>query len=308
MTTEEFLILYQSGNIELNPFYGGTYNEIFITKNQYLVGNANSHWIFKKPRKDLNIPDGLKSASFACEIWQKINPEHLAFVCESENLWISPYFGYKRPNEEQVYKAILNIYQRTGIIIADGFNADNFVLLNNQAICIDIKYAILSNCPQSDMIFNQMIATQDFDRLIVQQSYRFFQTKRLIKTLFYLEQQLRHQPFDRAMVTSWMIDKLHLFRLSSKHIYILILEILLHFQQNLIDEKLIYPELLLLFMFHWDAQMNKKQIEGVLKEIEGYFKNFPVPENSQQIRLSIGFFEHLEKRKPYSGKFADLSF
>ena len=130
-------------------------------------------------------------------------------------------------------------------------------------------------------------------------------TKNLIKTLFYVEQELRHVRFNRACLTPWTINRLHLVRESGYHIYVMTLEILIHLQDLRVNEKLLTPESLLLLMFNWYCMMTKQQIESELVEINRYILEVETPAKRE---LLPGFFEHLNKRTPYAGKASNLSF
>lgn len=304
MTPEEFFTHYQASAIPLIEKEGGTYSKISFTKKKYSINGFNCKWVIKQPRDISDIPQGIHSPIFACEKWNKMNPAIPAYFSEALNLWISPYLGKIHPNAFRVKTTILNVYHRTGIILAEGFMLQNFLLYHGQIYCVDMDFAIDPISPSSDWVFNQLICTRGFDEYFSAEGLGDISTKNLIKTLFYVEQELRHVHFNRALLTLWTIDKLHHFRESGYHIYAMTLEILIHLQKCRVNEVLLTPESIMFLMLNWYCKMTKQEIERELVEINVIMTHH----HHEKPKQLSGFFEHLNKRIPYIDNTSGLSF
>lgn len=305
MTPEEFFKQYQAGSIAVIELEGGTNSKMYITKSQYIIGGMIFFWVLRQPRECQQLPPGANVPVLACQKWNKINPELPAYHSDVANIWISPYLGRNHPTKLRVKTTILDIYQKTGIILANGFICKNFLNKCHHIYYVDMDYAIDPTSPMSDLLFNQLIATRGFDEYFAIPEEDEVEIKDIIKTLFYIEQELRHLVFERAKITPRIIKMLHPFREGNYHIYLLTLDILFHFQELAVNPDLITPEIISLFMLHWDASLTKLQIEHTLDEIRQHIRNVPNPLEPPSLP---GFFEHLRHRMPYTGKTSELSF
>ncbi|NBX84452.1 MAG: hypothetical protein EBQ95_02450 [Gammaproteobacteria bacterium] len=190
----------------------GSYNQATLVAEPVDIDNFEAYWVVKKPILTNRLgSSNLNQPIRAIRKWNAINPQYPAYIFENK-LWAAPFLGSKRPNDEQIGLAIIEIYQRTGNIIADGCNKDNFVLVDDKAICVDMDLAIHRKSIDSIEYFNEVIKHETFDTF-----YTEFQDVRhpreVVQTLFYIEKYLSDQQFDRHLVTPWMVKHINAFRL-----------------------------------------------------------------------------------------------
>jgi hypothetical protein len=190
----------------------GSYNQATLVAEQIQIENFQAYWVVKKPILSNKLGGShLNAPKRAIRKWNAINPQFPAYIYE-DKLWATPFLGAKRPNDEQMGLSIIEIYQRTGNIIADGCNQDNFVLVDDRAICVDMDLAIRRNSIDSNEYFNEVIKHETFDTF-----YTKFKDVRhpreVVQTLFYIEKYLSPEQFDRRFVTPWMVKHINAFRL-----------------------------------------------------------------------------------------------
>ncbi|MGQ3890575.1 ankyrin repeat domain-containing protein [Legionella sp. CNM-4043-24] len=144
MTTDEIEAeLKRTGWIFIGQ---GAFNRVYRSQKELTINGQTCHWVIKKPLKrcSLSKPDRVVNK------WNEINPECPAYV--SRHGWIAPFLGNVEATDEQIATALIEIYQRTGHIIADAFSPNNFLEHNGTVYCVDFDNAFKRNSIESGKI------------------------------------------------------------------------------------------------------------------------------------------------------------
>jgi hypothetical protein len=213
MKALDFFINFLKGKYSrVRQLESGSYNQAILVAEPIRIDNYEAYWVVKKPIISNRLAGShLNEPSRAVRKWNAINPQYPAYIFDNK-LWVAPFLGSQRPNDEQIGLAIIEIYQRTGNIIADGCNQDNFVLVDDTAICVDMDLAIRRNSIDSNEYFNDVIKHETFDTFYT----GFHDVKHprdVVQTLFYIEKYLSPKQFDRRLVSPWMVKHINAFRL-----------------------------------------------------------------------------------------------
>ena len=139
---------------------------------------------------------------------------------------MAPYLGNTPASDEQIAEKIIDIYRRTRTIVADAAAKGNFVLYNGDVVCIDMDHAFRRGSFASNLYMD----IDDID-------YKYFLrscsesgkpiTVSVIKTLYYLEEQLDTTMLDNKYLSIKIIDILHEYRRNKLSISIDILDAIL---------------------------------------------------------------------------------
>ncbi|CAM2928783.1 ankyrin repeat domain-containing protein [Legionella worsleiensis] len=113
----------------------GTFSQVYLSQNELTINGQTCHWVIKKPR----ISSSLSAPGRVVRKWNETNRERPAFV--SKHGWIAPYMGDVEATDEQIAAALIEIYQRTGHIIADACSPKNFLYHNGAVYCVDFDNA-----------------------------------------------------------------------------------------------------------------------------------------------------------------------
>lgn len=113
----------------------GSFNLVYRSDDQ--------KWVLKIPidQSATDLPDR------AVRVWNEINPGHPAQVIRDERGaigWVAPFIDGIQPTQAEIAQKILEIYEKTGRIVADAFVTSNFVkTADGSIVCIDIGNAFL---------------------------------------------------------------------------------------------------------------------------------------------------------------------
>lgn len=117
-------------------FSHGSYNLVYRSLNQ--------QWVLKMP---INSSDATDLPERAVRVWNVINPDCPAIVLRNSKCdaaaWISPFIHGVLPTQSEVVQKLMEIYERTGRIVADAFVGGNFIKTteNGRVVCIDVGAA-----------------------------------------------------------------------------------------------------------------------------------------------------------------------
>lgn len=137
----------------------GTYSRVSRSRKQLTINGQTCHWVIKESIRR----DRLAAPERVVRKWNEINPEHPAFVTMYG--WIAPYMGSTGATDEQIAVKVIEIYQRTGNIIADACAPKNFLYSNEAVYCVDFDFAFkrLSIETEDFSFFKQTIYQGYFD-------------------------------------------------------------------------------------------------------------------------------------------------
>ena len=163
-----FLSFFQEvllGKIKWIKLGRGNYNKVFFTAEKFDIDKLPTQWVCKKPIRKEDEPYPLNDPERACRKWQEINPDFPAYLSPNKHLWFMPYLGTGNASDELTAHAIIDIYRRTGNIIADGGIISNFVKLDNDVVvCVDVDLAVRRNSISSELFFNEVLSSEQFDQ------------------------------------------------------------------------------------------------------------------------------------------------
>ncbi|KTD34102.1 Ankyrin repeat protein [Legionella moravica] len=113
----------------------GSFSQVFCSQKELTINGQTCHWVIKKARgySPLSAPQRIVKK------WNDTNPEHPAFV--SKHGLIAPYMGNVEATDEQIAVKLIDIYKRTGHIIADACSHKNFLYHNSTVYCVDFDNA-----------------------------------------------------------------------------------------------------------------------------------------------------------------------
>ena len=199
----------------------GQYNKVVISKDILNIEGFSGRWVLKTPRGDFSP---LSEAERAIRKWRELNPTYPVF--RTRKGWMVPYLGNTPASDEQMAEKIMEIYRRTRNIIADAAAKGlNFVVYNGDVICIDMDHAYR----RGSFASNQYLELdEDYNHFLRSCSETGKPTTvSVIKTLYYLEEQLETNLLDNKYLSIKIIDVLHEFRRNKISITIEILDALL---------------------------------------------------------------------------------
>ena len=120
-------------------FDEGSFNEVYI--------NESRTKVYKIPKSSDDPSDFapyetvMDQPERAVRLWNEINPGFAAEVYKRG--WIAPFIKGVTPTECDIIKLTLEIYEKTGRVVIDALNFDNFVKDKNGNVhCIDIGAAL----------------------------------------------------------------------------------------------------------------------------------------------------------------------
>lgn len=218
----------------------GQYNKVFISTERFTMGNHTGRWIKKIPRINSNhlLTQATNAIDRAIRKWNILNPKYPAY--KTSDGWMVPFFGNQLTLSDQltnnvilasdleVAAKVISIYQQTGEIIADAYVIDNFLVYENEVICIDVDFMFRRGSFVSDEWIHTENVLEDI-RNISDKNREV--THAVILTLFYLTHHLSAHAFDHASTTPRLIELLHAFRLQNKPITQDTIRILLTIEQ-----------------------------------------------------------------------------
>jgi hypothetical protein len=246
MTLDEFEKIM--GTVQWYKIGRGGYNTVYCTIKPYLIEGQNGYWVRKAPLKQpFFTARAMSDSQRAVRKWNTINPNIRAWQIGTQ--WIVPYVGNVSASDLEIACKVVQIYQETGIIVADAYGKDNFLKFGTEVVCVDVDYALSRRSIVSELAFNNAVLPA-YDQYAAEYVSKKPLTVAVIKTLFYLESQFAALAFDRQKITYRMVKQLHLFRIQNAPILITTLD-LLETMNALVPEStlpasLITPKMILL--------------------------------------------------------------
>lgn len=215
MKLSEFLVSYKK-SVLWKSFNGGNYNLLAVTDEKVLIEQYNHYWVRKKPKIRLGEILPLNSVDRAVRKYYELNPGSIAFK-DGTQAWFLPFFG-SSPSQDLEFAtdmetacAVVDIYQRTGNIVADAAIAGNFLFDKGDIVCVDVDLANRRGSISSDNYFNDTIATSEFDSFFnielkkVEAKFQRPITANYIKILFYLDECLAKFSGNHQMLEMYMM-------------------------------------------------------------------------------------------------------
>lgn len=210
-----FLSFFQkvfSGEIKFNLLGRGNYNQVFLSENEFEIDELSTKWVCKRPFRDPDEKYPLNGPQRACRKWKEINPTYPAYLSPNKRLWFMPYLGKRKASDESTAHSIIDIYKRTGNIVADGGLNTNFLKVNNRVVCVDVDLAIRRHSISSELFFNEIISSDQFDRFFAHLSNQDrSKTLNCIKVLFFLEDCLAGHEFDHQLMNFKLLNYCYFF-------------------------------------------------------------------------------------------------
>jgi len=199
----------------------GQYNNVVISKDILNIEGFSGRWVVKTPRKGIHL---LSEADRAIRKWRELNPTYPVF--RTIKGWMAPYLGNTPASDEQIAEKIIDIYRHTRNIVADAAAKGNFVLYNGDVVCIDMDHAFRRGSFASNLFMS--IDDKDYKCFLRSCSEDGKPiTVSVIKTLYYLEEQLDTTMLDNKYLSIKIIDVLHDYRRNKLSITIDILDAIL---------------------------------------------------------------------------------
>lgn len=296
MSPEDFYSHVRSGVIKVEVIGNGSYNKVFLTKAPVEILGLTGQWVVKIPLSDAEYDAfqcSSETAQFTFELldekitdesvnspirserkWQIINkdiPVHVFSGQASQAIgWMTPYLGKAIPTDDLINLAVIDIYRRTGNIIADACISNNFICHEGKAICIDMDLAIHRDSFSSTKYFNEQIASPGFDGFFGSSGdiYRNHKTQDTIKTLLYIEEYLTGFPIDYDLINPQIIEKLNVFRKSLLPIHPNTLKFLNFIIKNSLPEEFCQPNYVNRMVLIWTPEMPFFDVIRTLNEIK----------------------------------------
>lgn len=228
----------------------GRFNSAFLIQEPVIINDYEAFWVIKQPKRFQGQRIMLNDSSRAARKWAEINPTFPIHV-EQPFFWVVPFLGNKTPSDALIQESIIDIYRRTGNIIADGCKADNFVEFKEKAVCVDMDLALRRNSIESENYYENTVRHQVFNDFMKQEEEKgeYPLTIQTIKTLFFLEDCLSINDFVYQEISPWVLKHLETFQQNHIQISKVALKILVILErQNQLDvetEKFLKPEILL---------------------------------------------------------------
>jgi hypothetical protein len=190
----------------------GNYNKVFLTEDEFEIDELPTQWVCKKPIREHDEPYPLNDPERACRKWEEINPDYPAYLSPDKRLWFMPYLGKTNASDERTARAIIDIYRRTGNIIADGGLISNFVKFDNGVVCVDVDLAVRRNSISSELFFNEILSSERFDQFFESlKKQKRPKTLICIKVLFFLEDCLAGSEFDHQLMNFKLLNYCYYF-------------------------------------------------------------------------------------------------
>jgi hypothetical protein len=215
----DFLKQVQQQIISFKLIGEGSYNLVLSTISEVAIeDNPPQSWVLKQPKEIYEGELPMNMTSRAHRKFTQIYPDVPVFDIPVNQGLVLPFFESAPNDDKLLAETVLSIYQNTRMIIADGGLPSNFGFYEDKLICIDMDLALSRDSILSDEYYNQVISTSRYDRFFEQiaETQHTYGTLELIKTLFYIENQLHKVEFDTHLISQWMIERLHAYRLANQ--------------------------------------------------------------------------------------------
>lgn len=203
----EFFQKVLSRTVKWSKLGEGNYNKVLLTEAVFEIDGQTTKWVCKEPiiHSDEQYP--LNDPVRACRKWHDINPTYPAYPSPNQHLWFMPYMGCMSASDESTAHAIIDIYQRTGNIVADGGLISNFKRVGADVVCVDVDLALRRNSISSELYFNEFLSSEKFDKFFMSlKAQKRPKTLICIKVLFFLEDCLSGQEFDHQLMSFELLN------------------------------------------------------------------------------------------------------
>lgn len=290
----DFIDNIRKQTISFFSFQGGSYSTIFVTSKPVQIDDhPNQYWLLKRPQVIHQDELPMNLSERITRKFREIHPEIPIYKLFPNQGFFIPFMRNKTNDDNLIADVVLDIYQKTRQIIADGCIPSNFAFFEDKLVCIDMDLAIRRGSILSDAYFNEIISTDCFDEFFSESaiSYRTPKTMETIRTLFYIEEQLDGIEYEHQKITRWILNKLHHYRerqLTFNLESIKLLERIEAFNPE-VDPKLLEPR----FIEQFKSQ--QVDIANILIQIEAL--TF-VQEVISLRDDNSNFFANLKKRRP----------
>ncbi len=182
-----------------SPLGAGSFNTAQTSNTELTIGGYTGRWVLKKPKDALEYNE----IGRAVRKWNLLNPEFPAY--QTQKGWLVPYLGRIQASDKQIAEKLVEIYQRTGEIIADACVQHNFLVYQGKVVCVDVDYALRRGSFTSENFFHDDALIKDLLYCITNYADNHGKpnTARITQGLLYLEQQLpnyaKHQEITLRM-------------------------------------------------------------------------------------------------------------
>lgn len=125
-------------DVEWTKLGSGSYNQVYISKDRkhvFKIRHAGLDAIDSRP----DVPER------SVRLWNEINPALPAVLAVTQygEGWICPYVAGSSPSDEEISRSVIDIFNRTGRILADAPGKDNFKKTpEGRVVCIDVGLAL----------------------------------------------------------------------------------------------------------------------------------------------------------------------
>ena len=112
----------------------GAYNSVYLSE--------DGKWVLKIQKYKSDETDAPQRS---IRLWKAINPQLPAYLVDTPvgGGWVCPYIKGSTPTDEDISRALITIYNRTGRIIVDATAHKNFIKMDDdEVVCIDVGMAL----------------------------------------------------------------------------------------------------------------------------------------------------------------------
>ncbi|HHF0525825.1 TPA: hypothetical protein ACTUT5_002888 [Legionella anisa] len=139
-------------DIEWTKLGGGAYNDVYRSgdgKHVFKIQHAELDDLARYP----DVPER------SVRLWNEINPDLPAFLAVTQygKGWICPFVYGVEPSDEEMSRAVIDIFNKTGRILADAPGQDNFKKTpDGRVVCIDIGMALKIDAKDKQLTIEQL--------------------------------------------------------------------------------------------------------------------------------------------------------
>ena len=141
----------------------------------------------------------MRSLRIFTEIYPEYDEKVQLFNHESYQGWVMPYIQGREANDQEIAKALVDIFQRTGRIVLDAPAKNNFIsTFDGKIICIDVGFAFrlkptLKHSASQTSLNEWSLFKSEYQNHFFQRPYLkayYPQTIAIIKALLFLQNHL----------------------------------------------------------------------------------------------------------------------
>ncbi len=155
--------------------------------------------------------DEIADCSRGVRKWNRMN-SNLNAIQLNDFCWIAPYVGKTPANDEEIEIFLPKFYIKTGIIPIDACAANNILIFNGEAICVDPDFAI----ERGSLLSEKSLPKEDehnwMDFWEKSRERGMSRSVSMIKTLLYLAEKIPYEYTKTINLTEPLIHVLHFFR------------------------------------------------------------------------------------------------